>query len=132
MEQDRSRLLGGGGHRRGPLYGEKTCRPQHGRQTTVTPSEGAQAVKAAGDGSLARRQDATRGRWRTGGSGRKHSLEPAPCQQGESQPGWKAGGRRGATTISLANSLLLHHLRDPDPLGDVTKGTGFFRPPRSC
>ena len=71
MEQDRSRLLGGGGHRRGPLYGEKTCRPQHGRQTTVTPSEGAQAVKAAGDGSLVRRQDATRGRSRTGGSGRK-------------------------------------------------------------
>lgn len=101
-------------------------------QTTVTPSEGAQEEKAAGDGSLVRRQDTTRGRWRTGGSGRKHSLEPVPCQGGESQPGWKAGGRRGATIISLANSSLLHHLRDPDPLGDVMKGTGLFRPPRSC
>lgn len=60
-----------------------------------------------------RRQDATRGRWRTGGSGSKHGLEPAPCPGARSQPGWKAG----------ASSSLLHHLGDPDPLGDVMRGT---------
>ena len=71
-----------------------------------------------------RRQDATRGRWRTGGSGSKHGLEPAPCSGGErSQPDWKAGGWRGPTIISLANSSLLHHLGDPDLLGDVMRGT---------
>ena len=85
-----------------------------------------------------RRQDATRGRWRTGGSGSKHGLEPAPCSGGErSQPDWKAGGWRGPTIISSANSSLLHHLGDPDPRGCEERHIctcSFvlnFRPPRA-
>ena len=84
-----------------------------------------------------RRQDATRGRWRTGGSGSKHGLEPAPCSGGErSQPDWKAGGWRGPTIISSANSSL-HHLGDPDPRGCEKRHictcsfVHNFRPPRA-